>query len=611
MQRRLYNGHVSTVFNYADYIWKKTLVTMLDIEDMARTKANNIFTGINYFASVTFNTAAFNNTLNGISVDIFAFIGNLTSDAQEQLDWLKDNVTVFLDRLDLLDAEMLQAQEDIQDLETLTTGHTAAIGNLQTLTTEHTGILTSHTSSITTLNTQMATAQADINTKANDNSVVHITGAESIAGQKTFSTGITLNGIDLNTRLTTDETNISNKANDNAVVHLTGTESIAGQKTFSTGITLNGTDLNTRLTTDEANIAAKANNNAVVHLTGAESIAGQKTFSTGITLNGIDLNTRLTTDETNISNKANDNAVVHLTGTESIAGQKTFSTGITLNGTDLNTRLTTDETNISNKANDNAVVHLTGAESIAGQKTFSTGITLNGTDLNTRLTTDETNISNKANDNAVVHITGAESIAGQKTFSTGITLNGTDLNTRLTTDETNISSIFQRITDITYAAIEEITNITNYFFANSLSTDGNMAVAQHASVSQTLNVGKINAIAGYIRDLRTTNLTVKSINNTDIQYWQVAAFIDMRYAVEDPPRQIPVIRTTNADDCGSIGWFEGRICIMPRITVTFINIHGTVEWTLENDTENILYAPLQNIQDTIQTIQIFRDGILI
>ena len=62
-----------------------------------------------------------------------------------------------------------------------------------------------------------------VGTKANDNSVVHLTNTETITGQKTFNnnliigTGynlqtqsISLNGTDLNTRLTTDETSITN-----------------------------------------------------------------------------------------------------------------------------------------------------------------------------------------------------------------------------------------------------------------------------------------------------------------------------------------------------------------------------------------------------------------
>jgi hypothetical protein len=82
---------------------------------------------------------------------------------------------------------------------------------------------------------------------------------------------------------TTITTSIATKANDNAVLHLTGNESIAGQKTFSTGITLNGTDLNTWLTSDESTISSHTSSISTINtnVTNLQSKTNAMTFNSG------------------------------------------------------------------------------------------------------------------------------------------------------------------------------------------------------------------------------------------------------------------------------------------------------------------------------------------
>ena len=100
--------------------------------------------------------------------------------------------------------------------------------------------------------------QNALNAKANDSDTVHKTGAETVAGSKTFSNDLSVNGTsylsttnvygDLSmktgTHLVLDSDPITNlqaatkqyvdtKANDSDVVKLTGNQTIAGTKTFS------------------------------------------------------------------------------------------------------------------------------------------------------------------------------------------------------------------------------------------------------------------------------------------------------------------------------------------------------------------------------------------
>ena len=74
------------------------------------------------------------------------------------------------------------------------------------------------------------------------------------------------------------DTKVNAKANANAVVNLSGNQTIAGVKTFSSPLVIpNGTANNHAVNLGQLN--AKANDNAVVKLSGNQTIAGVKTFS--------------------------------------------------------------------------------------------------------------------------------------------------------------------------------------------------------------------------------------------------------------------------------------------------------------------------------------------
>ncbi|EMF1259778.1 hypothetical protein V2D27_000886 [Campylobacter coli] len=129
-----------------------------------------------------------------------------------------------------------------------------------------------------------------VNAKANANAVVALTGNQTIAGVKTFSSPVVVpnatanthavNLAQLNTKAnqattytkTEVDTRVNAKANANAVVALTGNQTIAGVKTFSSPVVVpNGTANNHATNLGQLN--------GKVAKTGDETIAGVKTFS--------------------------------------------------------------------------------------------------------------------------------------------------------------------------------------------------------------------------------------------------------------------------------------------------------------------------------------------
>jgi len=200
---------------------------------------------------------------------------------------------------------------------------------------------------------------------------VKLTGAQTVAGVKTFSSIPVGPASDPTTgNQLTRKTYVDNL--DAANVKLTGAQSVAGVKTFSS-LPEVGADPTT------ANQLSRKQyidtlDGANVKLTGAQTVAGVKTFSS-IPI-GPAADPTVANELTRKSYvDALDAANVKLTGDQSVAGIKTFSS-IPLGPASDPTTANQLTRKSYVDALDGANVKLTGNQSISGVKTFSTGVVL-------------------------------------------------------------------------------------------------------------------------------------------------------------------------------------------------------------------------------------------
>lgn len=177
-----------------------------------------------------------------------------------------------------------------------------------------TSAVISNQTSINTLNGKVADLESGVST-----GVVNLTGNQTIAGVKTFSSP------PVSATNPTANNQVANKAYvdtvGNTAVKLTGNQTIAGTKTFSSPVVVpnatadthavNLAQLNTKAnqattyTKTEVNslVDVKANWNAVVNLTGNQTIAGIKTFTS------IPVSATQPTNANQVANKAYVDAV--------------------------------------------------------------------------------------------------------------------------------------------------------------------------------------------------------------------------------------------------------------------------------------------------------------
>ena len=114
------------------------------------------------------------------------------------------------------------------------------------------------------------TLTSSINTKANQSTTYTKTEVNNLLNTKA-NQATTYNKTEVDTR-------VNAKANSNAVVALSGNQTIAGVKTFSSPVVVPNGTANTHAV-NLAQLNTKANANATVNLTGNQTIAGVKTFS--------------------------------------------------------------------------------------------------------------------------------------------------------------------------------------------------------------------------------------------------------------------------------------------------------------------------------------------
>ncbi len=169
---------------------------------------------------------------------------------------------------------------------------------------------------------------------------------------------------------------LSSKANDNQVVHLAGAETITGNKNFTGTLQHNGTAVATA-----SDISSKANDNQVVHLTGAETVAGVKTFTSSPVV-------PTPTSNTQAANKAYVDSAASAGAPDATSSTKGL---VQLTGDLGGTAASPTVPGLASKADDSLVVHLSGSETITGNKNFTGTLQQNGSAV---VTTGDSRLTN-------------------------------------------------------------------------------------------------------------------------------------------------------------------------------------------------------------------------
>ena len=211
------------------------------------------------------------------------------------------------------------------------------------------GLATAAQATANTALANAAAAQATANAAVASAAAPNDTSVNSIVTNVSSATHASIVAIAVANAVPTD---VSGKADNSAVVHNTGAETIAGVKTFSSAPVIPDGTLTIAKTTGlqsalnlksdasvvtalSSTVGAKADLSAVVALTGAQTVAGAKTFTSPPSVpdasfptskvTGLDTALTLLAPSTAVALKATDTTVVHNTGAETVAGVKTFS----------------------------------------------------------------------------------------------------------------------------------------------------------------------------------------------------------------------------------------------------------------------------------------------
>lgn len=192
----------------------------------------------------------------------------------------------------------------------------AVISNQNSISTLNSKV-TANQNSINTLNSKVADLESGVST-----GVVNLTGNQTIAGVKTFSSP------PVSATNPTANNQVANKAYvdtvGNTAVKLTGNQTIAGVKTFSSPVVVPDATATTHAV-NLAQLNTKANWNAVVNLTGDQSIAGAKTFTSNITAPNITaIQNSINTINTSLSTVVSDSFTPYLILKSNPIGLKVF-----------------------------------------------------------------------------------------------------------------------------------------------------------------------------------------------------------------------------------------------------------------------------------------------
>ena len=349
---------------------------------------------------------------------------------------------------------------------------------------------------------------------------MHLTGAETVAGIKTFSTAPVMSGASITSGTIPDaalvstflksssaldgskitNASIPDTALSSSFVHGTGTETIGGIKTFSTAPVMSGASItsgtiqdtslaSTFLKSSSALDGSKLSNASVpdtalvssfMHLNGAETVAGIKTFSNPPVMSGVSITSGSIPDaalastflksssaldgskitNASIPDTALSSSFVHGTGTETIGGIKTFSTAPVMSGASITSATIPDTALVSS--------FLKSSSALSG------GNITNASVPDTALVS------------SFMHLTGAETVAGIKTFSSPPVMSGASI-TSATIPTTSIASGALVVTSLSCTSETDSGNGTFSSLSEKITTQGNNGTTNSYTLDYTTN----------------------------------------------------------------------------------------------------------------------------
>jgi hypothetical protein len=305
--------------------------------------------------------------------------------------------------------------------------------NSQTITPQQLGFISGLTSN----------AQSQISNR------VTLNTSQNITGQKNFTGGLLLNGVNLSDTISDIQT--KNSSQDASISSInTSISNLENNKANITYVDqqisniFNNPDVNMNSITELVNalnsdsnyattisnaLSLKANDNEVVKLSGNQEISGTKNFTGAIQLSGTNLNTKINDIET--KNSEQDTLITAIN--TNISDLQSKTSAITYNsGTD--TLSISSKVNISKDVNNNGNVYLGDGlnnDIIYLQGSLNVGTITISRDEISRLQNVSSNIQTQLNNR--VNLAGVQTISGLKNFtaSGGLQINGTDLTTIL------------------------------------------------------------------------------------------------------------------------------------------------------------------------------------
>lgn len=310
---------------------------------------------------------------------------------------------------------------------------------------------------------------ADLALKADDSVVVKLTGAQTVAGVKTFSSSpavpnasftvakINATGTPSGTTFLRGDGAWQTPAGGGGGGDVASVNGETGVVVLNQDEVLDGSTYKQFSSTEKTKLsgiatAATANSSDATLLARANHTGTQ---SADTVVDGSTNHVFTAADDTKLTGVA--------TGATANSSDATLLARANHTGSQAISTVTSLQATLDAKAVDANVVHNTGTETIAGAKTFSTSPSVPDSSFTiAKTTTLQATLDAKALDSAVVHNTGTETIAGAKTFSTSpavpdssfaiakITGLQTDLNTRVA------STTIDNIVTITQAAYDAL-----------------------------------------------------------------------------------------------------------------------------------------------------------